>query len=284
MYMYVEVLGFRYEVELHLFSGGEVIVRLPKSLRLVLELARDYGHQVIVSADARDSTMLMQALSTVDAVMNMGVPPDQVVLQLPYLPYARQDRVCNAGEPHSLRMLGLMLHALGVRKVVTYDVHSPAAFKYVTGITSIDKRTLLAYSSYGTNMVEKADALVSPDKGAYQSVFDVAQHFDKPLIKFEKVRDPESGSITSMRLVEGSVHVGGKHLLILDDICDGGRTFLELAKLLTDVGSKDYERPASLSLYTTHGIYSHGIDELMKFYTSIYTFNNINNVTGVKYI
>ena len=52
--------------------------------------------------------------------------------------------------------------------------------------------------------------------------------------------------------------------LIVDDICDGGRTFLEAAKILKE------ETTGKLFLYVTHGIFSKGIDELLEHYEHIY--------------
>ena len=43
---------------------------------------------------------------------------------------------------------------------------------------------------------------------------------------------------------------------MIDDICDGGRTFIECAKLLKAAGV------GSMALYVSHGIFSKGLDPL----------------------
>ncbi|MNQ12726.1 ribose-phosphate pyrophosphokinase [compost metagenome] len=61
--------------------------------------------------------------------------------------------------------------------------------------------------------------------------------------------------------------LAGENVLVVDDICDGGRTFTELAKVL-----KQYDL-GSLSLYITHGIFSAGVEVLTNVFDKVYTMN-----------
>jgi ribose-phosphate pyrophosphokinase len=54
----------------------------------------------------------------------------------------------------------------------------------------------------------------------------------------------------------GILELTGKTCLIVDDICDGGGTFVLAANYLHSLGAKN------IALYTTHGIYSKGTDVL----------------------
>ncbi len=60
----------------------------------------------------------------------------------------------------------------------------------------------------------------------------------------------------------------GKYCVIVDDICDGGRTFIELAKTLKEGGAQ------RVVLYVTHGIFSKGIYPLEKYIDEVYTTNS----------
>ena len=64
--------------------------------------------------------------------------------------------------------------------------------------------------------------------------------------------------------------VKGKNLLVVDDICDGGRTFIELGKVLRE------KQCGELSLFVTHGIFSYGIDQLLDVYDRIYTTDSFH--------
>ena len=82
-----------------------------------------------------------------------------------------------------------------------------------------------------------------------------------------KIRDTKTGYITETKL-QGEVR--GRDVLIFDDICDGGRTFIELAKSLKAKGAK------KISLYITHGIFSKGKDVLYNHIDEIICFNLIS--------
>jgi ribose-phosphate pyrophosphokinase len=63
--------------------------------------------------------------------------------------------------------------------------------------------------------------------------------------------------------------------VIVDDICDGGRTFLEIAKTIRS------ERNISILkiyLVVTHGIFSAGFDELKKHFDGIYCTNSVSDI------
>ena|GEM_PF-2374789 len=65
-----------------------------------------------------------------------------------------------------------------------------------------------------------------------------------PSVTFEKVRDQVTGEIMGLALTEP---VPGKRLLVVDDICDGGTTFIKVAEQLPG---------CSLDLSVVHGVFS----------------------------
>jgi ribose-phosphate pyrophosphokinase len=131
--------------------------------------------------------------------------------------------------------------------IVTVDAHSDLFSMYVDN--SEDIQMVLSNESY--------DTIIFPDKGAATryNVF----HANK--IIGNKVRDQKTGWITHYEL-QGTPK--GK-CLVLDDLCDGGMTFLKLAESI----SCD-----ELHLHVTHGLFSKGVEELLKWYDKIYTTNS----------
>lgn len=72
-----------------------------------------------------------------------------------------------------------------------------------------------------------------------------------------------------MRILD-DVDLTDKTVMILDDICDGGRTFIEAVKHLREAGAKRVE------LYVTHGIFSKGVENLLdNGIDHIYTTNSL---------
>jgi ribose-phosphate pyrophosphokinase len=119
---------------------------------------------------------------------------------------------------------------------------------------------------------QKADGaevvLVSPDAGATKKVLDVARSFTNKfdVVRADKVRNTSTGQITSTKIYG---EVLGKCCVILDDICDGGRTFTELATVLKRKGA------AKVILYVTHGIFSKGTQILLDSGIDLVYTNNI---------
>ena len=96
--------------------------------------------------------------------------------------------------------------------------------------------------------------LVAPDKGAITRTELVRDALGGvPVHYCTKERDPVTQVISDTKIPEG---VAGKNLLIVDDICDGGRTFIELGKKLKNAGAND------IYLYVTHGIFMAGLEIL----------------------
>jgi len=104
----------------------------------------------------------------------------------------------------------------------------------------------------------------------------VAQYLDVGVIDASKVRDVKTGEIlyTSVNYQEGGLK--GKNVLIVDDICDGGRTFIELARVL-----ENYNEANSVDLYVTHGIFSKGLGVFDGLIDKIYTPNSWIEEQGI---
>ena len=93
-----------------------------------------------------------------------------------------------------------------------------------------------------------------------------------------KHRNLETGKI-DFTDVPISVNDADKDFFIFDDICDGGRTFIEIAKtierkrsLSSSVHPKNYGKNY---LVITHGIFSSGFEELNKHFNQIYCTNSV---------
>lgn len=226
------------------FPGGEVGVRLPDIV------SKD---NVIIKAILTSSDDVMKLIMTVDALRNIGI--HSIALEMPYIPYARQDRMCNKGESFSIRTFAYLLNSLGFQYVRVMDPHSEVSSKLINNCEVI--RQSMAWSTPALEFLNSNENiyLVAPDKGATEKtkahLLDWAVRI-KGIVQADKVRDPTNGSITGISVISKPADISDANFIIVDDICDGGKTFIELAKVL-----KEYN-PASISLYVTHGIFSKG--------------------------
>lgn len=234
------------------FPGGEVKVELPTALDHT-------GDVVSVTASLYSSADIMALVMVTNAVRHYCKSAKfGMVLRLPYFPYARQDRVCNIGESHGVQAMAGLINSLGYTKVYVYDPHSDAVQAAVHNCEVIKQSTLAKAVVSPLLRSPYSYELVSPDAGAEKKVLELSKQLSawgqSPSIHYaHKVRNPLNGQILSTTF-EGNVE--GKNLIIVDDICDGGRTFTALAGLLRARGA------ARVDLYVTHGIFSAGIDAL----------------------
>jgi ribose-phosphate pyrophosphokinase len=196
------------------------------------------------------------AVQAVNSKRDHRVPGNGIdTLILPYIPGARQDRVNPTGDIlHTLRTVGGMINQCNFKQVICADPHSKAVYGYINNLVEYPLVDIYAHLWKGY------DAVIAPDKGGRGRASIAAGVLDKPVVFANKVRDVTNGHLTGFAVdVEA-----GKHYLVVDDICDGGGTFLGLGEKIT-------EQDAFADLYVTHGIFSKGIYDLNKMYRNVYT-------------
>lgn len=254
-----------------LYPGGElrlpeIPIEFPQSVRVHLESAQD-----------REALMLLA-----EYYMNQWAElPDLV---MPYIPYARQDRRSSAANNASLsiKAFAWWLNSMRWHTVTVSDPHSNVSTALIDRVIAVERKEYvgpflrcLAEDGIETDQL----AIVAPDTGAMKQTEAIADLYKIPVLAFaQKHRDEGSGKIGPMTIPDGE-KLRGKHILICDDICDGGGTFAGLAQALLP-----YE-PASLNLYVTHGIFSKGLEPLA-LYNRIYSpfpFNGYRHLRSQGY-
>lgn len=236
------------------FPCGEVGVKLEDPASML-------GRKTIIQLHWEGNDDLIALGQLVDIVRRKGVK--DYCLYIPYFPYSRQDRRCMPGEAHSLKMVAEYINSLGFRWVSTLDAHSPVLEAVV------DRLHVKSQQECAFNL-PVYDYLIAPDAGAAKKVEQHAQvrMGNTNVIFASKTRS--EGSMV-VRLPSGYLTaLAGKRVCVVDDLCDGGATFTNLAKLLVIPG---FDAPTCLDLYVTHGFFTKGVDVLLERYDTIYTNN-----------
>jgi ribose-phosphate pyrophosphokinase len=238
------------------FPGGELQVQLPEIIK---------SERVVLKWKPKNATDVMLLMLTVDALYNAKII--DIDLEVIYLPYARQDRVCSPGEAFSLSVICKMLDFLDLTTIRLWDVHNDVltlslfkeTYVYHTPCADIFSRFKILDNFDISNLI-----LCAPDQGAISRVRDIVRIFElaNP-INLEKKRDAATGKIKGMSFNPYNRDINGFDIMVIDDICDGGATFIEGAKILRAHGAE------RLYLYVTHGIFSKGLDELLMHYEHI---------------
>lgn len=255
------------------FSGGEIQIRLDEPPQIFT-----VPYEVWISAHIKNVSQIMELLLLSNA-LRKRYENISIVLFCPYLPYARQDRVCASGEAFSLHTMADLLNMQIYKAIYVWDVHNPEVTQQlIPNLVNITARKLLEDNALLTKIINKDTVIVAPDKGAVKRAGEVAYQFNLPLLIADKVRNPDNGEITGIA-IDYNFQSKMDNCLIVDDICDGGRTFIELGKLLKPLTKND------VNLWVTHGIFSKGFKVFKGYIDNIFTANSfLENVPDNVYV
>lgn len=168
---------------------------------------------------------------------NDAYPNNWARLIIKYFPYGQMDREMNE-HLFSLKYVTEIINDLDFRVVYISDPHSnvlPALLKHC----SVDYPIKDYISENGGNY----DLLFYPDNGAakkYSELIDMPYRFGN------KKRNLDTGEIVCYEVIADKADIEGKRVLIVDDMVMGGRTFVEAAKALREMGA------SQVDLYITH--------------------------------
>ncbi len=175
-------------------------------------------------------------------------------LYLSYLPYGRQDKPVENTNTFALHTFATLLNSLKFEHITCLDPHSKVAGELINNFTDI-----YPYESL-TKVVTltKPNTICFPDDGAYNKYTN--KYFFSYIAKINAIkrRNQQTGVIEDTHITEHqlSYNVKDRDILLVDDLVDGGATFIALTKLLKENGAKE------VSLFVTHGIFSKGLKVL----------------------
>ena len=227
------------------FPGGEVSVKLN---------AKDYAY---TSLDLPNT--IVARLQTSDDILKLALVKDAlgeiyenpINLILPYVPFARQDRICDDGEAFSIVEFARFIADLGFGRVTMVDPHSnvtPAVFKALRVKTKVISQldVLNKYTAFIPTLMRSI--LVSPDAGSNKKVSDAAAWLSKEsFARADKLRDLTNGKIKEIVVYRDDFL--GQDVVIPDDLCEFGGTFIGLAKELRK------RNCGKVILFVTHGVF-----------------------------
>lgn len=262
------IITYGCDFEVMNFPAGEGHVKLKN-----LKEYPDFVNQPMIVWNFENQGELFTVLQMANVLQNKGLHFSMICR---YLPFARQDRATSEEQPFSLKIFAdvlntiencISLHVCDLHSEVFKNLYKGTIYEYT------QKECFLAAMSR-RKVVPDWAAVVAPDKGAWGKTHDIAKFLHRPVIHCTKKRDPDTGQLSSPEFLAEDVLPElkeGQRLIIVDDICDGGYTFLQLAELIK---GKYPNNP--LDLYVTHGVFSKGIEVLYQKFDDIYCFNNMN--------
>jgi ribose-phosphate pyrophosphokinase len=245
------------------FSGGEPHIKIQSDF--------DVNETVTITHRLNSFNDLGLLCVTVDALRRMGVKI--IDLFIPYFPAARQDRVMIPGEPLSVKIYADILNAMHLNKVTVFDSHSEVTPALVNNCVVIPNHTFIKEV---LKIIGNDVKLISPDGGALKKIYKVSEFLGGvEVVECSKSRNVETGKLSGFKVYNDDLQ--GSNCLIVDDICDGGGTFIGLAEELKK------KNAGKLYLAVSHGIFNKGFADL-KCFDGIFTTNSFRDFEGEEVI
>ena len=222
------------------FASGETQIELKDNYR--------YRERLIIEGSCQSADQIMELLLLVNAIRQQ-VSEIELVLKMPYIAYSRQDRPFDK-QALAIQTFTQLINSCNFQTVITYDNHSDVT-------TALLERSFNVTKEHFLDMLdlEEYDYLVAPDAGAIKQVQILSNLYQIPMVRADKTRSLKTGDITGTEVyIEDLTDA---KVLIVDDLCQGGRTFDELSKALKKKNCK------TIHLYVTHGFFSNGLANML---------------------
>lgn len=178
-------------------------------------------------------------------------------LNITYLMSMRMDRVISYDEAYSLKVITDVINHMSPFAVHVLEPHSK-------------KVSELIHNYWGDLIITTPDfdeyLLAYPDEGAMKRYADNNSN----VLLSSKVRDLETGKLVELKIENPEILLADNcPILVVDDLCDGGSTFVKLAVEIRKIDPK-----RKLSIYVTHMVNPKGIIALSENYDEVYFTNS----------
>lgn len=260
--------------EMLILPGGELHPKLSKKIQY------SKLEKVIITQRANNSNSIFAILFAADALRRVGV--ERLELVMPYIPYARQDRYDQTkhfGESFTLDLFTDILNLIEFNKVYVLDAHSDVSKGMIKKCWEYDMYEYvdrMLMTIFPGDPIKTRFNLIKVDAGVSKKIDNLATYLysvgwlNFEIIQCEKKRDIPTGNIIGFKVFSENLY---KHPTVLvDDICDGGNSFIYAAEELLR------KNCGQLYGFFSHGIFSQGYDKLLSYYEHLFTTNSIKDI------
>ncbi|MGC8629294.1 MAG: ribose-phosphate diphosphokinase [Candidatus Micrarchaeia archaeon] len=280
-----------YDAVVALEGSEDLAISIAKSLRVPFDITNDTA-KITVFKDNESKLTIKNAHAGQRVMLIARLfpnPPEKLVeflvlaralrdngasiyAVLPYLAYARQDRVFLPGELVTIRELSELMEGV-IEDVVAVNIHSKEAKEqFAVSLKDISAMPLLArYAKETIKAKSKSIIVVSPDLGGIERAEAFAREIGaERAIALDKERDKTTGAINTKDIAED---LTGKTAIIVDDMIATGGTVVNAANVLRSHNAKE------IYVMAVHGLFLDEADKKIKEAgaSEIITTNTINN-------
>ncbi len=220
----------------------------------------------------------------------------EIHLYIPYILGARSDRkFVEGGNSYIKDVIAPIINSQNYESVTCIDPHSDVLEACIDRLEIINNHQLFSFALRDYFIEDKGldqsdyskFILVSPDAGSMKKIYKLSDfiNYKGDIVVCSKHRD-ENGKLSKTIVPITSeqhtmLHNGPyKDFFIIDDICDGGRTFINIAKEIKEYFHESGCTESNIYLVVTHGIFSAGLYELSKYFKKIYCTNSFSDLNA----
>jgi ribose-phosphate pyrophosphokinase len=232
-----------------IFPDGESYVKLPSDLK-------DETVVLVQTTAPEPDRKIMQLLFMARTAQDLGAK--RIIVVLPYMAYARQDKRFLEGEALSFDVVLDLLEAAGVNDTILIDVHGEESLEVLKPKHKMQIHNLTAIFVLADylkkNSYDGAYSL-SPDIGRRDLVSGVSKVMGGGFAFFEKIRDRYTGKTT---MIVKDLDLKGRNVVIFDDIISSGGTMARAIEGLKEQGA------GKVAAVCTHALPVPGANEKLK--------------------
>jgi len=241
------------------FPGGELHFKLNEEI---------FNSNILVRTSIESSDDLMLLCLCLEVLNFKNISPR---VAIDYMAYQQADRRFTKNECFSLKVITNVLNSFKTDSFVIFDPHSDVSPALLDNCEVCDnskfiKDVMDQWESQYKGVHRNELIILAPDAGAYKKIFALCEKigFKGQIECCAKSRNHETGEKTIIVPKFDET----KDVLIIDDICLAGGTFLGVA---SKIKNKCY-------LAVSHGIFNNGVDHLLERFETIYTTDSRCNI------
>jgi ribose-phosphate pyrophosphokinase len=222
-------------IDIQKFSDGEFQPVFQESIR------GDYVFLVQSTNAPQDN--LMELLMMIDAARRASA--GYITAVIPYFGLARQDRKDKPRVSIASKLVANLLTTAGANRVMTMDLHAPQIQGFFDiPVDHLDSSAV--FIPYIEHLKMENLIFAAPDVGSTNRVREVAKYFELDMVICDKQRK-RANEVAAMTVIGD---VNGKHVVLIDDICDTAGTLSKSAAILKERGA------LSVRAFCTHPVLS----------------------------
>ena len=215
---------------------------------------------------------LQNIILAVKALKRLNVV--NIYLEVPYMLGARSDRCFEDGSTHYLKdVICPIINSLEFKSVSVLDPHSNVLEACLDNFVEMSMTPFYDWfieEALITTQDKQLSFIISPDYGAIKRTNFIAKEYGfEKVLNCSKIRDIKTGKILDTNIP--ITDFGKRNCIIVDDICDNGNTFINLAKELKE------RNAGKIILVVTHSIQENGLNRILNYIDEIYTTNSVND-------